>query len=625
MHRIIPIINKIHFHMLRTSMLLICFTYIHYNVVGQVTGAGTYGATEQTYEQPKSKGKILFVAPDGKSTNVGSSLKSAIPFAEAIKQANTGDVIIMRGGTYRIGNIRLNQGITIQPFKNEIPILKGSLIATGWKKGTDGIWSTPWKQLFPGRPEAWWDSVKFGNEVPRHLFNNDMVFFDGAPLTATHSISTLTNETFYIDYRQGLVYLSRDPSNHSVEITANDIGLIRTTNTCYGKLADKKGFKIKGIAFTHYTYTALDVEGLDPGAPMNEAAFGGDVVGTTIENCSFSFARIGAFLRGDSLTVSHCTVSNTVTEGLYIAASSDVILNRNLFTKNNIKKLKGYYPAAVKVFNQCHRVKVADNKFTDIPYSNGIWFDVGNVDCRFVNNWVENIGNIAMRDPKNPLWPLSNGFFFEISTDGVCAGNVFLNCDNGALVYNSANVKLYNNTFVNSSLAIGRTSRNSAADLTFGWHSDAGPKTENRDGHSIVNNLLVADSSYAVPLLLVWQPDSLCQKLNRSQVSELDYNYFVRDLKSGRAPLIVWSPVQNQRCLAIVNSPGDLQQYGPYSKYSAIHRSDTLALFSDARKKDFRILPKSPLTRSGTKLPENIKHDLGLPNREFKYAGAYTP
>src|SRR5690606_41186778 len=53
-----------------------------------------------------------------------------------------------------------------------------------------------------------------------------------------------------------------------------------------------------------------------------------------------------------------------------------------------------------------------DNLVIDHPHSNGVWYDVGNVDGVFANNYVEGT---------------QIGFFFEISKGVVVAGNVFVN------------------------------------------------------------------------------------------------------------------------------------------------------------------------------------------------------
>jgi hypothetical protein len=142
------------------------------------------------------------------------------------------------------------------------------------------------------------------------------------------------------------------------------------------------------------------------------------------------------------LTVSHCKISDTRTEGVFIIASSDVLLEKNIFTRNNIENMRGCFPAAVKIFNQCHRVTCHDNLITDLPYSNGIWYDVGNVDAYFINNRVEGVGSADHGIPE--IFPCESdpgnaGFFFEISQGAICAGNVFVNCDYGVFVLNSSN------------------------------------------------------------------------------------------------------------------------------------------------------------------------------------------
>ncbi len=45
----------------------------------------------------------------------------------------SGDAIILRGGVYRTGSLLLNQGVTIQPYESERPVLKGTRLATEWE------------------------------------------------------------------------------------------------------------------------------------------------------------------------------------------------------------------------------------------------------------------------------------------------------------------------------------------------------------------------------------------------------------------------------------------------------------------------------------------------------------
>ncbi|MCU0645447.1 MAG: right-handed parallel beta-helix repeat-containing protein, partial [bacterium] len=417
--------------------------------VAQPSG-GPYGPIRQTYKLPTGAGKIYYVATDGQAEQTGESLTRPTTLEAAIELVKTGDAIIMRGGTYRTGNLILNQGVIIQPYLDEQPILKGTYIATEWKNLGNGLWTTSWLRLFPSKPANWWRRDREGKKTPLHRFNNDMVFVNGKFLQAVGWEGEVDENAFYIDYDAGVVYIGIDPTDKLVEITAFDVALLRTTREVHGKKSDRKGYTIRGITFTQYAYRALEIEGTEPEGLSNEADHGKEVVGTTLEHCTISYcSRVAGYFRGDHFTMRHCRVSDTSTEGIYLIASNDALLEKNIFTRNNIENITGYYPAAVKIFNQCYRVTCNDNLVIDLPNSNGIWYDVGNVDGRFLNNWVEGVGNNDSNFSIEQPWPSDNGFFFEISKGAICVGNVFVNCDHGVWVLNSSDVQIYNNTFVN--------------------------------------------------------------------------------------------------------------------------------------------------------------------------------
>ncbi len=145
---------------------------------GQPSG-GPYGPVQKNYDLPKVSGNIYYVAVDGKTDQSGESINNPTTIESAIEKVETGDAIILRGGIYRTGNLILNQGITIQPYKGEQPILKGTFIAKEWKKQENGLWVTKWEHLFSSKPQSWWRRHRHGSDVPQHRFNNDMVFIDG--------------------------------------------------------------------------------------------------------------------------------------------------------------------------------------------------------------------------------------------------------------------------------------------------------------------------------------------------------------------------------------------------------------------------------------------------------------
>jgi hypothetical protein len=598
--------------------------FVSLPVTAQPSG-GPYGPIRQKYDLPKVEGKIYYVAPDGKAEEAGKKLKKPTTIEAAIERVASGDAIVMRGGIYRTGELVLNQGITIQPYKDEQPILKGTLVATKWEGLRNGLWCTSWSRLFPEKPLNWWQRKRFGKETPPYRFNNDMVFVDGKLLEAVGWEGEVDANSYTIDYEAGVVYIGVDPSKHEVEITAFNGGLTRTTKECHGKKSDGKGPVIRGITFTQYVQRAIEVEGTEPEGLADESKFGKEVVGTTLENCEISFcSRVAAYLRGDKLTMRHCKVSDTSTEGIYIIASSDVLLEKNIFTRNNIENITGYFPAGVKIFNQCYRVTCRDNLVTDLPNSNGIWYDVGNVDGRFVDNWVEGVGNINSKFRKDQLWPSDNGFFFEISKGAICAGNVFVNCDHGIMALNSSDVKIYQNTFVNSIACIGRTERSAAGD-PFGWHPSTGPDVNDRDGHVFVNNLLTGDKNFRRPLLFVWQPEPLCERLNKPQVKQLDYNVYVRG--GDRAePLILWSPAADVNCQTRFESPEGLHKLHPeFSGHSRYFANYNGPLFKSPELGNYQLLQAFPGCTAATALPSETGELLSRGKKDARFIGAYPP
>ena len=604
---------------------LVVFLMFHlaiFTVHAQPSG-GPYGPIRQNYQLPKVSGKLFYVAPDGKAESEGAMLEQPTSIEVAISKAKTGDAIVLRGGTYRTGDLEYNQGITIQPYSDEQPVIKGTYEAKDWKAISGGLWKTSWTRFFPASPDDWWSSDRFGMETPLHIFNNDMVFVDGKLLKSVGWEGEVDSTSFYIDYKSGFVYIGNNPTNHLVEITAFKYGMHRLTKDILGKANDKKGPTVRGITFTQYAYCAFEIDGYEPQALADPSTFGKDAVGSVIENCTFSYCgRVGAFLRGDNTILRNCSVHHTTTEGVYLVSSSDCLLEKNMFSQNNIEDIKGYYPAAVKIFNQTRRVTCQDNLIYDLPISNGIWYDVGNVDGRFLNNWVEGVGNNTGVGSTNKMWPSNNGFFFEISKGVICAGNVFVNCDHGIMILNSCNAQIYQNTFINSTACIGRDTRSAVGDH-FGWHPSTGPDVTERFGHVFVNNLLTGDNNFKRPLMLVWQPAVLCEKLNQSPLKQYDYNVYVHGSESDFKTLVYWSPAANKECQQAVATLDDLQKVSGASAHSMLFENLNMPLFKSSELGNYQVLPAFPGAKVATQLPAGIQSLLGLTNKAKPYIGAF--
>lgn len=513
-------------------------------LAGAQPSGGPYGPVPQRYAVPQAA-HVYFVAPDGRADAPGHSVAQPTTLESAISRVVTGDAIVLRGGTYRTGGLQLNQGVTLQPYLDEVPVIKGSRVATEWQALPNNVWRTRWATLFPAEPLGWWQRDREGMLTPLHRFNNDMVFVDGEPLQSAGWAGEVGARGFYIDYAKGEVYIGINPAGRTVEITAHDVALHRPSRAVHGKASDRRGPVLRGLTFTHYAYRAIDIEGKkpstrvseeptdDPVGPTPESDYGKEVVGTRLEHVTISHcSRVAGYFRGDQLVIRNSLISDTGTEGIYVIGSSDVLLERNLIRRNNVERLTGYYPAAVKIFNQSHRVTVRDNLVVEQPHSNGVWWDVGNRDGVFINNHVE--GTQA-------------GLFFEISKGVTVAGNVFVDNQQGVRILNSAGAKIHHNTFVDSPVLIDRNERSAQGDH-FGWHPQTGPDVNERVGHVFEGNLLVASAAVKGPLLRVEQAPVTCGKVTAPMLSRVEGNVYLR-ADSGQ-PLVSWAPVAGSNCQA---------------------------------------------------------------------------
>lgn len=559
---------------------------------------GPYGPIHQVYEVPADARHVYYVAPDGNEAAPGKDLAAPTTFEKAIRAARTGDAIILRGGTYRTGSILFNQGVTLQPFRDERPVLVGTEVATDWERLQNGLWRTAWPTLFPAKPAEWWRRFRHGRETPPWAFNNDMVFAGDELLRPVGWEGALDAHTYFINYEDGHVYIAFDPTGREMEITAHDGALTRTTEAINGVPSDGKGPVIRGLTLTRYAYRALEIEGHDPEGPADPATFGKDVVGTVLENVTITYcSRVGAYLRGDNLVVRNCLISDTRTEGIFIFSSADVLLEKNIFQRNNMDGMTGYFPSAVKIFNQCYRTVCRDNLVLENPHSSGIWYDVGNVDGVFVNNWVDTA---------------TDGFFFEISKGATAVGNVFINCEKGIRSLNSSGVRAWNNTFVDSMASYERTTRSAQGDH-FGWHPATGPDVDERHGHAFENNLLVATPTYRRELLNVAQVPELCGVLTDVPLDLLDHNVYVR-LGPARGPLVHWSPVEGADCNAGYDTLAAFQAAVPALARNSREWTDYAGpLFQGLHLQRFELLPGFPGVTAGGPVPEAVAGLLGWP------------
>jgi hypothetical protein len=200
------------------------------------------------------------------------------------------------------------------------------------------------------------------------------------------------------------------------------------------------------------------------------------------------------------------------------------------------------------------------------------------------------------------------------------AGNVFVRCDRGIFILNSADARVYNNTFVDTPASFQRDQR-SATNDHFGWHPATGPDVDQREGHVFVNNLLVAGDAYTRPLLRFEQPAPMCAKLPRPQAKQVGGNVYVRAASAAPAPLITWSPASGGNCMVTAGSLDEFRKLAPAFEETGRQLDRTpRSIFKGPDLGRYELLEALPVKET---LPLDVRKLLGWSEQEAQSPGAY--
>lgn len=428
-----------------------------------VESFGPFGPQVKYYPIPENP---VFVSPDGDEFVDGASINEPTTIEKAILQAKTGNTIVLRGGVYRTGNLKFNKEITIQPYFDERPVLKGTEIADDWEK-RGKYWVTRWDSLHYVGPPRWWKPG--GRDGPAVKYNDDLVLFDGKMFRPASDTSELESGYFYCQYKDNEIYIIDDPKGKEVEIVIYEYGLFRE----HGEGADPKGPTILGLDIMGYAVACVEIEGNDPYRNIEAYEMPDAPIGTHIENCRMLFSpSSGLRVTSPESYIAYNDISMIGNVAVNTWMSHNSIFEHNIISHSDWFDLR-IYPAGIKVFNQCYNYTVRNNYFGEMPCE-AVWFDVGHHDSKAYNNYFYNCGM---------------GLKIEISHKSYVAGNVFVNSD--LWFCNSNTCMAYNNTMINSRIDLWRNNRGYG-----GWnksysfnHAATGPGPFNYHGHHVANNV----------------------------------------------------------------------------------------------------------------------------------------
>jgi hypothetical protein len=386
-----------------------------------------------SYQLSSLSGTVLFVAPGGSDSASGSVSAPLGSLAAAVAKVGSGQsaTVVVRGGTYRQGNVSIPSGrkVRIVAYPGEVPVFTGARVLSSWV--AEGSLSY---HPYTAQPVTNGSGISFttgqnltGDGVGKFP---DQAWVGSTQLRQVTSKSAVTAGRFWVDAANSRIYLAgTDAGTGAVEASDRDVFIS----------ISGAGSSLEGVRITRYSPSANDYGaiGVNPGAH-----------GTVMRHVEITEAAFQAVQYAGSSPIQGALMENvTVARSNWMGVSSTLVDNLTmrsvLLTEMNQFGEFTHSPQSGALKTSRNRaVKVLDSVVTN-NNSHGLWFDQSNVDVDVVGNTVT--GN------------LGSAVFFEISDDLLMVDN-YVRSTGGARalkIAGASGVKLVNNTIVGGADPIG--------------------------------------------------------------------------------------------------------------------------------------------------------------------------
>ena len=180
-----------------------------------------------SYDLGSLSGMVLFVAPGGSDSAVGSQVAPLATVAAAVAKVGSGQsaTVVVRGGVYRQGNVSVPAGrmVRVVAYPGEVPVFTGAVaLASGWvAEGAVRYHSYTPQPVTDGSGVSFTSGQGLtGDGVGKYP---DQAWVGSTQLRQVTAKSAVTTGTFWVDSANARIYLTAtDVAKGAVEVSGRD-------------------------------------------------------------------------------------------------------------------------------------------------------------------------------------------------------------------------------------------------------------------------------------------------------------------------------------------------------------------------------------------------------------------
>ncbi len=446
------------------------------------------------FVSPFTHGAEYVAATNGSDAASGLSPTSAWRTLNvAINRLQPGDVLNIREGIYREQILVTNAGgtaenpIIIQGWSNETPVIRGSVVVTGWQPHTSSIWVySNWphnsQQVFEdgsileqrGWPSAFLSATACSCAdwlyIPNGFSCGDIV--PGQGIDVGNPLTNMPAGSFYYDLAASNLYIRLSDSG-------TPVGREIEVSTKRGIFEDKSSggyIHLRGLIFEHTS--TIDT---------SYAGYPGVVIGVhgVMEYCTVQWCDGSGVVPRNNARILRSNISNNGVQGITGNNVTNMLVSGCVITNNNYRYFNYAYSAAIKMIPGCGGI--VESNYVANNWGSAIWFDTCAAGHKITirNNRVEN--NLTFPNRPGDTFPYSiAAIFVEISRNADIYGNLLVsNAINGILLSGSSDCRVFNNTITGT-----RSSPGSHRGLSALAMQQASPYIQ-ITSNQLFNNLLI--------------------------------------------------------------------------------------------------------------------------------------